>query len=99
MSQNNNYKDSSERDSIINGLNDYSRHEASRSRINLDGSKMGNGFNQSRMSNVSALGENRNLINRKSNTSPMMMNNVTATKKYSNGPVIVNNNRQKRQDQ
>lgn len=79
------YKDSSERDSIINGLNDYSRHDASRSRINLDNSKIinTNTFNQSRMSsNINlnnALNENKNVINRKSNVSPMVGN-----KKYSN---------------
>lgn len=80
----NDYRDISERDSIINGLNDYSRHQASRSRINLDGSKMNftNAFNQSRASNNSVLMENKNVINRKSNVSPMISN-----KKYSNNNI------------
>ncbi len=81
-------------------MNDYSRHEGSRSRINLDSSKVGNGFNQSRMSNVNALGENKNVINRKSNVSPMTMTNQNNnTKKYSNGNMMGNqpNTRQMRQ--
>ncbi len=77
----NDYRDISERDSIINGLNDYSRHEVSKSRMNLDGSKMNftNAFNQSRASNNSALMENKNVINRKNTVSPMISN-----KKYTN---------------
>lgn len=55
-------RESSERDSIINGLNDYSRYEGSMSRANLDNranldsSKLTNQFNQSRASNINALG-------------------------------------------
>lgn len=82
VNRHNDYRDNSERDSIINGLNDYSRHEASKSRINMDSSKMvnfTNAFNQSRASNTSALMDNKSIINRKSNVSPMISN-----KKYSN---------------
>lgn len=57
-------------------MNDNSRHDASRSRVNFDNSRIvnNNGFNQSRMSNVNALGENRNVVNRKSTVSPMINN-------------------------
>lgn len=83
----NDYRDISERDSIINGLNDYSRQEASKSRINMDGSKMNftNAFNQSRASNNSALMENKNVINRKSTVSPMISNKNYSNVKTGNG--------------
>lgn len=83
----NDYRDISERDSIINGLNDYSRQEASKSRIHMDGSKMNftNAFNQSRASNNSALMENKNVINRKSTVSPMIANKNYSNVKTGNG--------------
>lgn len=89
-----NYRDISDRDSIINGLNDYGRQEATRSRVNLDNSKMNftNTINQSRISNTNALLENKNAINRKTNVSPMISN-----KKYTN--INVGNGKGMRQEE